>query len=374
MAPTTDTEKNLAEALAQVLRVERVSVDNDFFDDLGANSLLMAHFCTLVRKREDLPSVSMKDVYLNPTIRDLAAALPDAVTAPAPSQLEASGEAAPRASTLQYILCGSIQLLLFVGSICLLGLVLGAGFEWVSAGIGLVDTCVRSLAFGAGTFAGLCTGPILLKWILIGRWKPQEIPIWSLAYLRFWTVKTLVRANPMARFAGSPLYVLYLRALGARIGPGVVIFSRNMPVCTDLLAIGEGTVIRKDCYLNCYRARAGLIQTGRVTLGMNVLIGEKSVIDIDTSMGDGAQLGHASCLRASETVPPGQRWHGSPAQQTDVDYRSVDSARCGALRRASFGAVQLLNAMIFSGLAISVLFGYLPTLPLVRTCVGVWGL
>ena len=379
MAPTTDNEKILADALAQVLRVERVSVDNDFFDDLGANSLLMAHFCTLVRKREDLPSVSMKDVYLNPTIRDLAAALPDAVTAPAPPQLEASGEAAPRASTLQYILCGSIQLLLFVGSICLLGLVLGAGFEWVSAGIGFADTCLRSLAFGAGTFAGLCTGPILLKWILIGRWKPQEIPIWSLAYLRFWTVKTLVRANPMAMFAGSPLYVLYLRALGARIGPGVVIFSRNMPVCTDLLTIGEGTVIRKDCYLNCYRARAGLIQTGRVTLGMNVLIGEKSVIDIDTSMGDGAQLGHASCLHASQTVPAGQRWHGSPAQQTDVDYRSADSARCGTLRRASFGAVQLLNAIILSSLASSVLFGYLPTLPLVaeamsseQTIIGSW--
>src|SRR5664279_3896013 len=112
---------------------------------------------------------------------------------------------------------------------------------------------------------------------------------------------------------------------------------------------------------------------------MNVLIGEKSVIDIDTSMGDGAQLGHASCLPSSQTVPAGQRWHGSPAQHTDVDYRSADSARCGALRRASFGAVQLLNAMIFSGLASSVLFGYLPTLPLVaeamsseQTIIGSW--
>ena len=37
--PTTGTEKVLAEVLAGVVRVERVSVDSNFFDDLGADSL-----------------------------------------------------------------------------------------------------------------------------------------------------------------------------------------------------------------------------------------------------------------------------------------------------------------------------------------------
>ena len=82
--------------------------------------------------------------------------------------------------------------------------------------------------------------------MLVGRWRPRQIRVWSLAYLRFWVVKTLIRANPLALFVGSPLYVLYLRALGAKVGRGVAIFSRNVPVCTDLLTIGAGTVIRKD--------------------------------------------------------------------------------------------------------------------------------
>lgn len=76
--PTTEAEKNFAEVLADVVCVERVSVDSHYFDDLGANSLVMAHFCARVRKRADLPSVSMKDIYRNPTIRSLAAALADA--------------------------------------------------------------------------------------------------------------------------------------------------------------------------------------------------------------------------------------------------------------------------------------------------------
>ena len=67
-APATDVERILAEVLAGVLRVDRVPLDGHFFDELGADSLLMAHFCARVRKRGDLPSVSIKDVYAHPTI------------------------------------------------------------------------------------------------------------------------------------------------------------------------------------------------------------------------------------------------------------------------------------------------------------------
>ena len=98
--------------------------------------------------------------------------------------------------------------------------------------------------------------------------------------------------NPLVLFVGSPLYVLYLRALGAKIGRGVAIFSRSVPVCTDLLTIGDGTVIRKDSFFTCYRAHDGMIQIGAVTLGRDVFVGEATVLDIGTSMGDGAQLGH----------------------------------------------------------------------------------
>ena len=64
-APTApDTAaRSLAEVLAEVVGAERVSPDAHFFDDLGADSMLMARFCARVRKRADLPSVSMQDVY-----------------------------------------------------------------------------------------------------------------------------------------------------------------------------------------------------------------------------------------------------------------------------------------------------------------------
>ncbi|MGW2088526.1 Pls/PosA family non-ribosomal peptide synthetase [Streptomyces sp. NPDC001880] len=341
--PETSIEKNLAEVLADVMCVERVSIDGHFFDDLGANSLVMAHFCARVRKRDDLPSASMKDIYRHPTIRSLATGLASA--APVEPSLPAPAEVVTPVSTVRYAVCGTLQFLLFLGYSFLAGLVADRGYAWVSAGSGVIDVYLRSFVFGGIVFVGLCTFPIAAKWLLIGRWKSCEFPVWGLTYLRFWTVKVLIHANPMILFVGNPLYVLYLRALGARIGKGVTILSRSVPVCTDLLTVGAGTVIRKDSFFRCYRAHAGRIQTGRVTLGRDVFIGEMTVIDIDTSMGDGAQLGHTSTLYSGQAVPDGQCWHGSPAQLTQHDYLRVGPAACGTLRRAGFGLITVLQLL-----------------------------
>src|SRR5262249_61592659 len=42
VAPKTENERILHAALCEVLHVDRVSTEHHFFDDLGANSLLMA--------------------------------------------------------------------------------------------------------------------------------------------------------------------------------------------------------------------------------------------------------------------------------------------------------------------------------------------
>ena len=343
----TGAEGIFAELLAGVLHVDRVPVDSHFFDQLGADSLVMAHFCARVRKRGGLPSVSMKDIYSHPTVRSLAAALVNVAPGPATSPVVAPIEPATRTSTREYYACGVLQLLVFLAYSYVAALIAAAGYEWISAASGAAAIYVRLVVCGFAGFLIVCALPILAKWVLIGRWKAEHIRIWSLAYVRFWIVKTLVRSSPWAlMFIGSPLYSLYLKALGAKIGPGVVIFSRHVPVCTDLLTIGAGTVIRKESFFLGYRAHAGRIETGAVTLGRDVFIGEKTVLDIDTSMGDAAQLGHASALHRGQAVPPGERWHGSPAQRTKVNYLRVATARCTTIRQVGFCIQTLLTVFL----------------------------
>ena len=74
-AEPSPLEGTFAEVLAEVMGVERVSVDSNFFDDLGADSMVMARFCARVRKRPELPAVSIKDIYQHRTIKSLATAL-----------------------------------------------------------------------------------------------------------------------------------------------------------------------------------------------------------------------------------------------------------------------------------------------------------
>ena len=363
VGPAISTEKALAEVLAGVVHGDGVTAESHFFDDLGADSMVMAQFCARVRKRADLPSVSMKDIYRYPTIKSLSAALaeppptlpaeslpthnlqaPKRSEPPPPTAMEAS----PRASTAQYVVCGVLQLTAFLGYTSLYVAIVARGYLWVAAGTGVLDIYLRAVLFGGGAFVSLCVLPIVAKWVLVGRWKRQQIRIWSLRYFRFWLVKTLIRTNPLARIGiGSPLYVLYLRALGARVGKGVVIFSPT-PVCTDLLAIGDGTVVRKGAFLSGYRAHAGLIETGSVTLGKEVVVSEVTVLDIETSLGDGAQLGHSSSLHSGQAVPAGERWHGSPAQRTEVDYRAVVPTDGGSLRRVLYPLSQLLGLVLVS--------------------------
>jgi non-ribosomal peptide synthetase-like protein len=349
--PSAGTEEVLAKVLADIVGVERVSVDSHFFDDLGADSMVMARFCARARKQAALPSISIKDVYRHPTIRGLASALDAVVPSPVPAPLPASSPVAPEviepAGSAQYLLCATLQSLSLFAYAFLLELALVEGYDWVSAAKGWADIYSRSVLFGGALFVGLCMLPILAKWTLIGRWKKQQIRLWSLAYVRFWVVKTLIRLNPLVLFVGSPLYVLYLRALGATIGKDVVIFSIHVPVCTDLLTIGDGAVIRKDSHFAGYRARVGLIETGAISIGQDAFVGEMAVLDIDTSLGDGAQLGHASSLHAGQSIPAGMHLQGSPARQrTSVDYRAIAPRNVGTLRKLVYTLVQLSGTLL----------------------------
>ncbi|MGK3941055.1 Pls/PosA family non-ribosomal peptide synthetase [Streptomyces caeruleatus] len=345
VAPAHGTAQVLAEVLAGVVKSEQVPLDSHFFDDLGANSLVMAQFCARVRKRVDLPQVSMRDVYGHPTIRSLATALA-AVPATGPVPARPAEPPPPPGSTARHVLCGVLQFLLFAAYCCAAGVATAEGYAWMSGGEGVLSVYLRSLVFGGALFLALCALPVVAKWVLVGRWKEAEFPVWGLAYVRFWLVKALLHANPMVLFAGSPLYVLYLRALGARIGPGVTILSHSVPVCTDLLTVGAGTVIRKDALFLGYRAHAGRIRTGPVTLGRDVFVGERTVLDIGTSIGDGGQLGHSSALYDGAAIPAGERWHGSPARPTDVDHVRVPAARCTTARRAGHGLATLLQTLL----------------------------
>ncbi len=321
--PASRLEKTLEVELARLLKLESVSVTDDFFEHLGAGSLLMARYCAAIRQAVPEVDISMRDVYARSTIRALATHL-EKTQGHSPASAEASPKEAPEIpSVTEYLLCGSLQLASYLAFfILVLSLSLRAA-SWLLDASGAIDAYMRIVTVTVITFVGWSAFVVAAKWLIVGRWKIQQIPLWSLRYFRFWLVRKLVASCPLNHFKGSPLFNVYLRWMGARIGRNVVFECRDAPVCTDLLRIGDNTILRHDSLLVTHKARNNRLHTGTVELGDHVVIGEGSVIDLNTRMGNRAQLGHASCLIEGQAVPAGEHWHGNPAEPASVDYSAM---------------------------------------------------
>lgn len=343
--PKTDNERILHDALAEVMRIDRVSTEHHFFDDLGANSLLMARVCAAIRRNPGMANVSMRDIYTHPTIARLAHHLDESLEGLVATQREPFHVP----STLSYVTTGALQLV-FYAAYALFGLfVLDVGFNWAMDAESTLGIYGRGIVFAAGSFVALSGISIVAKWLLIGRFKPQAIPLWSFAFFRFWVVMTMMRTSPAFAFRGTPIYNFYIRLMGAKIGRNVMIHSRHTPVCADLLTIGDDTILRKDSIILGYRAQSNFIHIGPVEIGSRAFVGEASVIDIDVVMGDDTQLGHASSLQSGQRVPDGKRYHGSPAVETTTDYCPIERREVGRLRSALFAAAELAALLLVAG-------------------------
>ncbi|WP_371823951.1 Pls/PosA family non-ribosomal peptide synthetase [Phyllobacterium sp. 628] len=339
--PSNDDERFLANALTDVLKFDEVSMEDNFFDDLGANSLLMARFCARVRTRKEWATTSMRDIYLYPTLARLAQHLckPEEMTAAVNETVLTH-----RASNIAYWTCGAAQML-FYGLYSYIGLwAFNKGLDWTYDKLDEpLQLYLRCVLLSGGVFFGMSGVAIVAKWLLIGRWKAEVFPIWGMRYYRFWVVQTLIRTAPVVLFRGSPLYNLYLRLLGTQLGRNTVIECRTVPVCTDLISIGDNAILRKESMILGYRAQAGYIHTGPLTIGHDAFVGVGSTLDIDTTMGDRTQLGHASSLQRGQSIPDYEHWHGSPAVRTTADYCKVRNINPSNVRRVLFEAVQLFG-------------------------------
>ena len=193
----------------------------------------------------------------------------------------------------------------------------------------------RSVAFAAGSFVALTAISIVAKWLLIGQFEEGSDPDLELCLFPL-----LGRQDHDADLAGDGLHRhADLQRLSAPDGredrPQAPSSScRYGPVCADLLSIGDNTILRKDTIVLGYRAQSNFIHIGPVEIGANAFVGEASVLDIDTAMGDDTQLGHASSLQSGQRVPDGKRYHGSPAVETTSDYCPIESREVGTLRSA----------------------------------------
>jgi hypothetical protein len=115
-------------------------------------------------------------------------------------------------------------------------------------------------------------------------------------------------------FRGTPLWGLFVRMNGARVGRGVWINSTSI-IDHDLLAFGDGSVIGHDVHLSGHTVEDGCVKTGIVRVGRNVTVGVGSVIGIDVEIGDRCRVGALSLVPKHTRLEAGRTYAGIPVRE-----------------------------------------------------------
>lgn len=348
-APATATEKRIAHVWAELFPGRQISADDDFFADLGGYSLLAARCVSLLRAEAGFAEVSVLDLYEAPALRALAARM---------EARAGSGATRPAATPVfapvpqgRYYLAAMAQA---VGIITLFGIrtifwlapLVAAG--WFSYDTGKVKAVVAGLVVHAISVPVSLGLAVALKWLVIGRTRPGDYPVWGGYFLRWWFVQRLQEVVPRDYITGTPLAPLFLRLLGGRVGSNANLESLEID-CPDLVEIGDDCSLETLGWIRCATVAHGMLTIRPIRIGNGCSIGVRSGVAGGAVLNEGVWLADLSCVSENTEAPAGEEWVGSPARRREEPtVPAYDRSRQPCKRdRFLYGAAQFLAVVIF---------------------------
>ncbi|MGX9788455.1 Pls/PosA family non-ribosomal peptide synthetase [Mycobacterium sp. MMS18-G62] len=180
------------------------------------------------------------------------------------------------------------------------------GWIWAALGSGVA-------LLGAGAVAG--TIAVIAKWLVVGRIRAIEHPLWSPFVWRNEVSDTFVETVAAPWFAraasGTPVMNLWLRALGASIGRGVWCETYWLPEA-DLVTLEKGATVNRGCVVQTHLFHDRIMRMDAVVLEEGSTLGTHCVALPAARIGAGATVGPASLVMRGDEVPPSTRWQGNP--------------------------------------------------------------
>ena len=358
--PQNGAEEVLFAALHKLFPGQGIRRELDFFDDLGGHSLLAARLVSALRADARFAYFKISDIYQQRHVGQIAKVLEQAQIEPNADDVT---DTWTPPSTLKRWVCGAAQ------AFAIPWLVAMRMMQWLAPFFAYHfltgdsdDSIPRAIVLSVGVFLLLTVleffVAILGKWLIAGRIKEGNYPLWGWTYYRWWLADRLVEAAPVYMLSGSSLYVWWLRALGAKIGKDVNIGSITLRA-PDLINIGDFVSIGNACNFENARVERGQLRLGKITISDHACIGSYSVLEGGVTVGTYGHLEGQSALSEGQHVPDLRVWHGSPAR----DVAAFDPASLPArpaLSRLRFAAEAVY--FICGSALVSALF-FLPVFP-----------
>jgi non-ribosomal peptide synthetase-like protein len=352
----------------------------DFFDDLGGHSLAAAMLVSKLRKESPegspLRRLGLKDIYIFRTAEQIAGSLvydscdEDTLHEKGKglhadngkAQAAQVGEHWP-VSQRNYVMCGLAQVpallfFFFMQSINLLAPYLVFHFVLQVSDLG-VAILATYLAFVVIPLFMAVVG-IAGKWIALGKAKAGEYPLYGVYYYRWWLAQHFVALVDMVTIADTPILPALMRLMGANVGAHCHIGAMDIGAAFDLVSIGDDVVVGKDTVLATSWIEPGRLILAPVRIESQTHIGSNSVLEGDSIVEEGGELGPMTMLPSGAHVPAGEKWHGSPAQ---FQAHSLDVGNMRASRPSEMRVAAMLLATSFSTIFVLPILSFLPQIP-----------
>ena len=212
---------------------------------------------------------------------------------------------------------GLIELCRVVPVMCsaALAVLVVGGLMTIQAGAGVVAAAMLAgpLLLAAGVVAAGAT--TAMKWLLVGRFRPVEHPLWSSFVWRNELADTFVEvlAVPwlVGHAAGTPVLTAWLRSMGATIGRGVWLETYWLPE-SDLVRLGDGATVNRGCVVQTHLFHDRIMSMDEVRIDEGATLGPNGIILPGAGIGAGTTVGPGSLVTRGDAVPAATRWLGNP--------------------------------------------------------------
>ena len=358
-----DTSLPLEQRVLQVLHFifpeRQIETSMDFFTDLGGHSLLAAKFVSRLRKEGGLSGASLKDVYLNRPLSMLIQGWQE-------KSDDIKKEQTPfnKVKPIRYYTCWlaqTISLFLIYGFFA--GQIF---FPYLGYYYTQQDTNSSFYAVMVALFLFCLIPPFLstlsvaLKWLVIGKMKEGDYPLWGSYYFRWWFVKTMQNVIPVQFLNGTPLYPVYLRWMGVNVASDAQLSSFSIGA-EDLVTIGKDVSISSSVIFNNAYVEKGMLKLRSINIGDHAYIGTRSVIGAGAKIEKWGEIGDLSHLPAFKTISENEIWEGSPSRLIRIKSKSELIVPTGISETKRF-RFKILYAALLLIFPFAVLIPFLPVL------------
>ncbi|MCW2118731.1 Pls/PosA family non-ribosomal peptide synthetase [Flavobacterium sp. 7A] len=156
---------------------------------------------------------------------------------------------------------------------------------------------------------------LVLKWLLVGKYKSKQMPMWSrevwLSEAITSTYEALAVPYLLTYLEGTPLLPFCLRFLGVKIGKRACLYTTDFTEF-DVINIGNDVTMNKDCGPQTHLFEDRIMKIGTISIDSQSSIGVRTIILYDSIIGKNVNLGPLSLVMKGENLSDNTSFQGCP--------------------------------------------------------------